>query len=98
MENRVITTLVVRDKKFYITTWHGELPGKIGTQKWYVAIDSIYLDKDMKLTQALNGFQLHAEPTIERCIETARTSAEVDYRVEKLGMSIEAALYEVMFG
>lgn len=95
--SKVLTTLLVRDRKFYITTWKGELPGMIGTQKRYVAIEDKYLDKDMKLTQTLNGFQMHAEPTLNACIETTRTSVEVDWRVQNLGESIEKALYEVMF-
>ena len=98
MDNKVITTLQVRGRKFYITTWHGELPGMIGTQERYIAIEDKYLDKDMKLTQTLNGFQMHAEPTLDKCIEATRQAVEVDYRVKELGMSIESALYEVMFG
>ena len=96
--NKVLTTLLARDRKFYITTWEGEISGLIGTQKRYVAIEDKYLDKDMKLNRTLNGLQMHAEPTIEKCIEAVRTAVEVDYRVNKLGMSIESALYEVMFG
>lgn len=98
MGNKVLTTLLVRDRKFYITTWKGELPGMIGTQKRYVAIEDKYLDENMCLTQTLNGFQMHAEPTIEKCIEAVKTSVEVDWRVKNLGESIESALYEVMFG
>ena len=67
--NKVITTLVARGRKFYITTWEGELPQMIGTQKRYVAIEDKYLDENMCLTQTLNGFQMHAEPTLEQCIQ-----------------------------
>lgn len=96
--NKVLTTLLVRDRKFYITTWEGALPGMTGLQKRYVAIEDKYLDKNMCLTQTLNGFQMHAEEKIENCIQAVRQSVEVDWRMKEYGETLEAALYEVMFG
>ena len=98
MGNKVLTTLLVRDRKFYITTWVGELPGMTGMQKRYVAIEDKYLDENMVLTQTLNGFQMHAESKIEDCIQAVRQSVEVDWRMKEYGESLESALYKVMFG
>lgn len=96
--NKVLTTLLVRDRKFYITTWEGELPHMLGKQKRYVAIEDKYLDENMCLTQTLNGFQMHAEEKIENCIQAVRQSVEVDWRMKEYGETLESALYEVMFG
>jgi len=96
--NKVLTTLLVRDRKFYITTWEWELPQMLGTQKRYIAIEDKYLDENMCLTRTLNGFQMHAEEKIEDCIQAVRQSVEVDWRMKEYGESLERALAIVMFG
>lgn len=68
-----ITTLIVRDKKFYIVK-QGDM---------YCAIDSKYVDADGKLTQALNGLQMHADKDLNKCLNNAKACAECDYYVSQ---------------
>lgn len=80
MSNKVITTLLARDRKFYIIHFKG----------YYCAIEDKYLDEDMKLTQQLNGLQMHAMKDMPQCIKSVQDAVEIDYLMS-LGMSFEDA-------
>lgn len=85
MSSKVITTLLVRNRKFYIV-FH---------QEHYCAIEDRYLDKEMKLTQSLNGFQMHAEKKLQDCIISTRNAVEVAYLVDEEGYDFNDALNKV---
>lgn len=75
---KIITTLVVRDRRFEIV-----LDSK---SNHFCAIEDKYIDADGKLNTALNGFQMHASRKLEDCIETTRKVVEIDY-LESIGYS-----------
>lgn len=83
-----ITTLVVRNEKFHIVK---------NEEGFYLAINSKYVDKDMKLTQALNGLQMHASKDLNTCITNARNAVEVRYLIEQ-GMDEIQAVRTVVLG
>ena len=69
MESKVLTTLLARNRKFYIIKFKG----------YYCAVEDKYLDENMCLTQTLNGLQMHAMKEMSECIKSAKMSADVDY-------------------
>lgn len=79
-----ITELIARDRKFHIVFKDG----------YYMAVDDKYLDKDGKLTRALNGLQMNASKSLETTIDTTRKQVEVDHLVDN-GVDIMRALYAV---
>lgn len=84
MSNKVITTFLARERKFYIIHFKG----------YYCAIEDKYLDENMQLTQTLNGLQMHAMKELPQCIESVRQAVEIDYLMSE-GMSFNDAANKV---
>ena len=79
----VLTTLTVRDDTFYI----------IKNGDYYCAVNTKDV-KDGKTTRKLNGLQMFANKSIDRCIEEVRFATEVNYRMSQ-GMTFEDAVNDV---
>lgn len=95
-KHNLVTKFYYRGRTFYICTWTGELPQMTGEQTRYVAIEDKYVDENGCLTQTLNGFQMHAEDTAQKCMESVKFSVDVHCRMEETGEDIETALYHYM--
>ena len=85
MAQKPITTLLVRDEKFYIIKHESGM---------YCAINVKDLDENGKLTRGLNGLEMCASKTVADCVESMRCRVEVRHRM-KNGMTMEQAFKEV---
>lgn len=68
----VIKHFVVRDKDFVIVQ---------NVDGWYLAIDREYIDENGCTTRKLNGLQMKASKVLSECLNSVRTSVEIDYLV-----------------
>lgn len=82
-----ITTLKARSKTFEI----------VKDERGFWAIEDKYIT-DGKLNQQINGITGNLRDTLEACIESARTHAEVDYLVNVEGWKLEDAVVKVVMG
>lgn len=78
-----ITTLYTNGRKFEIVLF----------ENMYCAVEDKYIDKDGKLNTKLNGLQMHAAGTVERCVEMTKIDCEVD---ELITSGIDALVASIM--
>ena len=45
---------------------------------YYLAIEDKYIDENGRITEALNGFQLHASKDLANCMRMTRLSCHID--------------------
>lgn len=83
-----ITTLVVRNRKFYIVKNEDGL---------YLSIEDKYVDENGKLNTTLNGITMKANKDLEDCIKQTKDQVEVDYLVST-GMDLIKAIQLVILG
>lgn len=57
---------------------------------YYCCIEDKYIDKDGRLTQTLNGIQVHASKTLATCYESTKDAVEIDY-LRSTGLSKDEA-------
>ena len=67
----IVKSYIVRDRHFTI----------VHDQDHYLAIEDKYIDKNGRLTQALNGFQMYASQTLEGCMKHVTDCVENDYLI-----------------
>lgn len=81
---KMVTTLTAR-KRYFVIVQDGNM---------YCAIEDKYIDAEGKLKQALNGLQMHASESLDRCIQQTRDSVEMDW-LEAHGASKAEAFAKV---
>ena len=62
---------------------------------FFCAIEQKYI-KDGKLITTLNGLQMHASRSIQKCVASVIDSIEIDFLVNDMGMSKAMAFCSVM--
>lgn len=87
---RRITTLHYRGRHFYIV--EAEPMKIVDTYKKYWGIETKYFDEEGKLTQEINGMSGHLSETIPECIDSIKTTIDIQAIVEETGCTIMEAI------
>ena len=81
----VVKDFVVMDRHFVICK---------RADGWYLAIEDKYIDENGRLNTALNGLQMNAGRTLDKCLETCKNNVMFEY-YRKKGLSDVDALNKV---